>query len=240
MFLYNQTKMNYQNLSIKSWAVEDRPREKLLTKGIASLSNAELIAILIGSGNRNESAVDVSKRILNDFSNNLNELGKTTIEQLTKNYKGIGEAKAISIVAALEIGRRRKLSEVLDKPQIKGSNDVFELMHPTLADIPHEEFWAILLNRANKVISTQKISQGGISGTVIDTRLIMKVAINQLASSIILCHNHPSGNTQPSAQDKSITNKLIEAGKIMDIPVLDHIIVTDRGYFSFADEGEIR
>ncbi len=231
--------MSYQKLSIKNWAVEDRPREKLLSKGITSLSNAELIAILIGSGNRDESAVDVSKRILHDVNNNLNDLGKTTIEHLQKNYRGIGEAKAISIVAALELGKRRKLSDIREKPQIKSSHNVYELMHPVLSDLPHEEFWILLLNRANKVISTQKISQGGISGTVIDSRLIMKVAIDQLASSIILCHNHPSGNLLPSQQDKSITNKLIEAGKIMDIPVLDHLIITESGYYSFADEGLI-
>ncbi len=231
--------MNYEKLSIKHWAVEDRPREKLLSKGISSLSNAELIAILIGSGNREESAVDVSKRILHDVSNNLNELGKATIEQLQKNYKGIGEAKAISIVAAMELGRRRKSSEVRVKPQISGSGDVYDLMSPVLSDLPHEEFWIILLNRGNKVISTQKISQGGISGTVIDVRLILKSALDQLASSIILCHNHPSGNIKPSHQDIRITQKLKEAGKVMDIPVLDHIIVTENGYYSFADEGDM-
>ncbi|MCW3785523.1 RadC family protein [Plebeiibacterium sediminum] len=231
--------MSYQKLSIKNWAVEDRPREKLLSKGITSLSNAELIAILIGSGNRDESAVDLSKRILHDANNNLNELGKYSIENLQKNYRGIGEAKAISIVAALELGKRRKLSEIQEKTQIRSSHDVFELMHPVLSDLPHEEFWIIFLNRANKVISSRKISQGGLSGTVIDTRIIMKSALEQLASSIILCHNHPSGNKLPSQQDKSITSKLKEAGKIMDIPVLDHIIVTDGGYYSFADEGEI-
>lgn len=231
--------MTYQKLSIKKWALEDRPREKLLAKGISSLSNAELIAILIGSGNRDESAVDVSKRILNDVGNNLNELGKSSIENLMRNYHGIGEAKAISIVAAMELGRRRKLSEIKEKSKISGSRDVYRLMHPILADLPHEEFWIVLLNRANKVISSQKISQGGVSGTVMDTKLIMKAAIDQLASSIILCHNHPSGSKQPSNQDKSITQKLKEAGKILDIPVLDHVIVTDNGFYSFADEGEM-
>ncbi len=231
--------MSYRKLSIKNWAVEDRPREKLLSKGLSSLSNAELIAILIGSGNREESAVELAKRILYDVHNNLNELGRTTIEQLQRNYRGIGEAKAISIVAALELGRRRKLSDAREKQKIHNSRDIYELMHPLLADLPHEEFWIILLNRGNKVLSTQKISQGGISGTVIDTRLIMKSAIDQLASSIILCHNHPSGQKHPSAQDKSITSKLKEAGKIMDIPVLDHIIVTENGFYSFADEGEL-
>ncbi len=231
--------MTYQKLSIKNWALEDRPREKLLSKGIASLSNAELIAILIGSGNREESAVDVSKRILNDVSNNLNELGKLTIEKLMRDYRGVGEAKAISIVAAMELGRRRKLSEIKEKSKISSSRDVYDLMHPILADLPHEEFWIVLLNRANKVISTQKISQGGIAGTVIDSKLIMKAAIDQLASSIILCHNHPSGNKLPSMQDKNITKKIREAGIIMDIPILDHIIVTENGFYSFADEGEM-
>jgi DNA repair protein RadC len=231
--------MSYRKLSIKNWSVEDRPREKLLSKGLPSLSNAELIAILIGSGNREESAVELAKRILYDVHNNLNELGRTTIEQLQRNYKGIGEAKAISIVAALELGRRRKLSDAREKQKIQSSRDIYELMHPLLGDLPHEEFWIILLNRANKVLSSQKISQGGISGTVIDTRLIMKSAIEQLASSIILCHNHPSGQKQPSEQDKAITKKLKEAGKTMDIPILDHVIVTDNGFYSFADEGEI-
>lgn len=231
--------MTYQKLSIKDWAVEDRPREKLLAKGTSSLSNAELIAILIGSGNRNESAVDVSKRILNDVNNNLNELGKVSIEKLKRDYIGIGEAKAISIVAAMELGRRRKMSEVGEKPKISCSRDVYDIMHPVLADLPYEEFWILLLNRGNKVIMNQKISQGGIAGTIIDTRLIMKSAIDQLASSIILCHNHPSGNKLPSGQDKNITQKLKEAGKVMDIPVLDHIIVTDGGYYSFADEEEM-
>lgn len=231
--------MTYQKLSIKDWAVEDRPREKLLSKGTSSLSNAELIAILIGSGNRNESAVDVSKRILNDVNNNLNELGKVTIEKLKRDYIGIGEAKAISIIAAMELGRRRKVSGVGEKPKICCSRDVYDIMNPVLADLQYEEFWILLLNRGNKVITHQKISQGGIAGTIIDTRLIMKSAIDQLASSIILCHNHPSGNELPSGQDKNITQKLKEAGKVMDIPVLDHIIITDGTYYSFADEEEM-
>ncbi len=229
--------MENPKLSIKNWACEDRPREKLLTKGLASLTNAELLAILIGSGNREESAVDVSKRILNDYRNNLNELGKASIESLTQNYRGIGEAKAVSIVAAMEIGRRRKNSDLAEKPQIRSSKDVYELMASLMVDLAHEEFWILLLNRANKVVHTKKISQGGIAGTVIDTRLIMKSALNNLASSMILCHNHPSGNLNPSQQDKNITYKLREAGKIMDVQVLDHVIVTESGFFSFADEG---
>lgn len=226
----------YRKLSIKNWALEDRPREKLLAKGISSLSNAELIAILIGSGSKDESAVELSKIILNKVKNNLNELGKLTVNDLQAN-KGIGEAKAITIIAALELGRRRKLADILIKNKITSSKDVFELFQPNLADLPYEEFWILLLNRSNKIIDKRKISQGGTSGTVIDVKLILKDAIEKLATSIILCHNHPSGNTQPSEKDISITNKLKEAAKIMEIPVLDHIIITDSSYYSFADEG---
>lgn len=231
--------MGYQKLSIKNWALEDRPREKMVSKGLSSLSNAELVAILIGSGNREESAVDVSKRILNDVGNNLTELGKLSIDKLKRDYRGIGEAKAICIVAAMELGRRRKLEQAREKPKISGSRDVYDIMHPILADLPYEEFWILLLNRANKVMSVQKISQGGVAGTVMDSRIIMKAAIDALASSIILCHNHPSGNIMPSHQDKNITQKVKEAGVIMDIPILDHIIVTESGFYSFADEGDL-
>lgn len=226
----------YKNLSIKDWSLEDRPREKLLQKGIATLSDAELIAIIIGSGNRDESAVGLSKRILSSVNHNLNELGKLTIDDLQK-HKGIGEAKAISIVSALELGRRRKHSEIIDKQKITTSREVFEVFHPLLADLPHEEFWIILLNRSNKIIEKLRISQGGISGTVTDVRLIMKTGIEKLASTLILCHNHPSGNTKPSDADISITQKIKEAGTIMDITLLDHIIITDGSYYSFADEG---
>ncbi len=231
--------MSYQKLSIKNWALEDRPREKMVSKGLSSLSNAELIAILIGSGNRDESAVDVSKRILNDVGNNLNELGKLSIEKLKRDYRGIGEAKAICIVAAMELGRRRKLEQAREKTKISASRDVYDIMHPILADLPYEEFWILLLNRANKVMSVQKISQGGVAGTVMDSKIIMKAAIDALASSIILCHNHPSGNIMPSQQDKNITQKIKEAGVIMDMPILDHIIVTETGFYSFADEGDL-
>lgn len=230
--------MEYKNLSIKEWSLEDRPREKLLTKGISSLSDSELIAIIIGSGSRDESAVQLSKRILGSVQHNLNELGKLSLDDLQK-YKGIGEAKAISIVAALEIGRRRKLTESINREKITSSNDIYEIFHPILADLPHEEFWILLLNRSNKVIDRQKISQGGISGTVTDIRLMMKAALDKLASSIVLTHNHPSGNTKPSDADISITQKVKESGKLMDITLLDHIIITDGNYFSFADEGLI-
>lgn len=226
----------YKNLTIKDWALEDRPREKLLGKGINSLTDAELIAILIGSGNRNESAVELAKKILKGVKNNLNELGKLTIEDLMAS-KGIGEAKAVTIIAALELGRRRKQADIMEKKKISGSKDVFEFFQPVLADLPYEEFWILLLNRSNKIIEKFKISQGGISGTVIDVRMILKNAVEKLASSIILCHNHPSGNLQPSEADKKITTKLKDAANIMDMQVLDHLIITDSSFYSFADEG---
>jgi DNA repair protein RadC len=225
-----------KNLSIKEWSADDRPREKLLAKGIASLSDAELIAIIIGSGTKEESAVDVSKKILNLVSNNLNELGKLGIAELKK-IKGIGEAKAISIIAALELGRRRKVSEVTERIKIASSNDIYQLFHPILADLPHEEFWVVFLNRSNKIIDKQKISQGGISGTVTDVRIILKMAIEKFATSLILCHNHPSGNNKPSDADITITKKIKESGTLMDISLLDHLIITDGYYYSFADEG---
>ncbi len=230
--------MEYNNLTIKEWSVEDRPREKLLAKGISSLGDSELIAIIIGSGSRNESAVQLSSRILGSVNHNLNELGKLTVNDLRK-HKGIGEAKAIGIVAALELGRRRKLSESINREKITSSRDIYEIFHPILADLPHEEFWILLLNRSNKVVDRQKISQGGISGTVTDVRLILKAAIDKGASAIALIHNHPSGNAKPSEPDISITQKIKESGNLMDITLIDHIIVTDGSYYSFADEGVI-
>jgi DNA repair protein RadC len=226
----------YKNLTIKDWALEDRPREKLLSKGLSSLTDAELIAILIGSGIKNESAVDLAKKILIAVKNNLNELGKLSVEDLMTS-KGIGEARAITIIAALELGRRRKRADIMEKKKISGSKDVFEFFQPVLADLPYEEFWILLLNRSNKIIEKFKISQGGISGTVIDVRMILKNAIEKLASSIILCHNHPSGNLQPSEADKKITTKLKDAAGIMDMQVLDHLIIADSSFYSFADEG---
>ena len=229
--------MDYSpNLKIKDWAVEDRPREKLILKGTGSLSDAELIALLIGSGSRSETAVELSKRILNSVDNNLNALGKLTLDELKK-FTGIGEAKAISIAGALELGRRRKLSEVMNRQKITSSKDVFERFLPKLQDLPHEEFWVLFLDRANKVVQDFRISQGGISGTVIDVRIILKNALYKLASSIILCHNHPSGNINPSKADIQITTKLKEAASLMDIQVLDHLIVGQDEYYSFADEG---
>jgi DNA repair protein RadC len=223
-------------LRIKDWALEDRPREKLLNKGIQSLSDAELIAILIGSGSRNETAVELSKRMLVSVSNNLNELGKLSIKDLMK-FKGIGEVKAISVLATLELGKRRKISEIIEKKQITSSNDAYELFVSTLGDLPHEEFWILYLNRSNRILHQMKLSQGGVSGTVIDIRIVLKHAIEKLASGIILCHNHPSGNIKPSQNDIEITKKLRDASKIIEISVLDHLIVCDGKYFSFADEG---
>ncbi len=226
----------YKKLNIKDWAAEDRPREKLLSNGSRALSDAELIAILIGSGNVDETAVELSRRILSSVGNDLNELGRKGIEFL-KEFNGIGEAKAVTIVAALELGKRRKEADVFVKKKISGSKDAADYFQPLLGDLNHEEFWVMLLDRGNKIIECYRVSQGGISGTVIDVRLIMKAALDKRASSIILCHNHPSGTMQASDADLKITRKISEAGKIMDISVLDHIIIGQNSYLSFADEG---
>ena len=222
--------------TIKSWAEEDRPREKMLAKGKEALSNAELIAILIGSGNNEESAVDLSRRILRDSNDNLIELSKLTINDLIK-YKGIGEAKAVSIAAALELGRRRRFSEALEKPCIKNSEIAYECFYAHLSDLGHEQFWIMLLNNANKVIKLEKIGVGGMTGTTADPKKIFKSALENNATSIMLCHNHPSGNVVPSNADKQITNNLIKAGQFLEIKILDHIIIGNDNYFSFADEG---
>lgn len=221
---------------IRHWSEDDRPREKLLLKGKAALSDAELIAILIGSGSRNESAVDLSKRILKSFDNNLNALGKSTIEQLLQ-FKGIGEAKAIAIQAAMELGRRRRTEEAVDLLKINSSQSVFEIMQPLLGELAHEEFWIIYLNNANKIISKFQLSKGGITGTLVDVRLVFKTALSLGAVGIILTHNHPSGTLKPSESDKQITQKLKIAGEQLDIKVLDHLIITETNYFSFSDEG---
>jgi len=230
----NKTKLN-----IKDWAEEDRPREKMLMKGVAALSDAELLGILIGSGNKNETAVELAQRILHSVSNNLNILGKQEIKELIRNFNGIGEAKAITIAAAMELGKRRKLSEVVIQPQITSSDTVFEIFHPILADLRHEEVWVLLLNRANKVLKKIQVSKGGVTGTVVDIRMIMKEAIDSLASAMVLCHNHPSGNSNPSDDDDNITRRLKEAGQIMDIRLLDHIIVCDHSYYSYMDRGRM-
>ncbi len=227
---------NTTGLNILSWAEEDRPREKLIHKGRSVLSDAELIGILIGSGTRSLSAVDLAKIILNKAGNDLNELARLSIQDLMQ-FKGIGVAKAINIISALELGRRRKTSEIQKKPQIKSSRDSYEYIKSDLLDLPHEAFWIILLNRANIVIKKCQISSGGISGTVVDPKIIYKTAIENLASSIILIHNHPSGNLKASDADIRLTKKLREAGNMLDIPILDHLIFSNSGYYSFADEG---
>src|SRR5665647_3063124 len=225
------------SLKITDWAVEDRPREKLIQKGTASLSDAELLAILISSGTKNKSAVDLGRELLGMANNNLNNLGKLTIADLRK-LNGIGPARAVTIAAALELGRRRKLAEVPDVPQIKCSKDVADIFQPLLSDLSHEEFWVLFLNRSNRVIDRLKLSQGGISGTVTDVRIVMKKSIEYLASGIIVCHNHPSGNLNPSESDTKITQKIKDAGNLMDIQLLDHLILTmDGEYYSFADNG---
>lgn len=223
-------------LKIKSWSPEDRPREKLLTKGTPVLSDAELVAILLGTGTATTSAVELAKRVLQTVDNDLHELARLSVKDLTK-VKGIGEAKAISIIAALELGRRRKFTGAEEKLRITGSNDCFEIIKPHLQDIPHEEFWIILLNRANRMIRKHQISQGGVAGTVADPKIIFKIALSELASGIILAHNHPSGNLKASQADMDLTKKLVEAGKLLEIQVLDHLIVAGQKYFSFADEG---
>ncbi len=227
---------NLPKMGIKSWAEEDRPREKLLLKGKGVLSDAELLAILIGSGSREVTAVDLCKQILKHVDNNLNELSKQTVSDLMQ-FKGIGEAKAIGIVAALELGRRRQAATAKKRAQIKHSKDAYQLFLPALGDLPHEEFWMLLLNRSNKVIGNERISIGGVAGTVADVKIIFKRAIGQLASSIIVAHNHPSGNLSPSQADIQLTKKMVEAGKLLEVSVLDHLIITENAYYSFADEG---
>lgn len=223
-------------LAIKNWAAEDRPREKLLMKGKSALSDAELIALLIGSGTATLSAVEVAKLVLQTVGNNLHDLAKLTVKELVKS-KGIGEAKAIAIVAAMELGRRRKEQETEEKPKIGGSQDAFNLVKGDLMDLPHEEFWVLLLNRANRLIKKRRISEGGVSGTVADPKIIYKFALEELASGIIVVHNHPSGNLTASQSDISLTRKLKDAGKVMEVQLLDHLIIGGQNYFSFADEG---
>ena len=225
-----------EKLNIKNWAEEDRPREKLILKGKNALSDAELIAILIGSGNKNETAVELSKRILSFVNNDLNALAKLTIPDLLK-FNGVGEAKAISIISALELGRRRKTRDTLLKSTISSSQLAYEEIYGQLSDLPHEEFWVLYLNRKNEVVKKINISKGGVSGTIADNKIIFKNAIENLASGIILCHNHPSGNLNPSQADIKLTKRLYEIGLLMEIPILDHLIIGENNYYSFADHG---
>ena len=227
---------NSNSFSIKNWSQDDQPREKLRDKGKSALSDAELVAILIGSGSREESAVDLCKRILASVDHNLNALGKLSIAQLME-FKGIGEAKAITIAAAMELGRRRRLEDVVQLDKITSSRSVFDVMQPVLGELPHEEFWILYLNNSNKVIQKNQLSKGGITGTLVDVRLVLKSALEVGATSLILCHNHPSGTLKPSQADKDITQKLKTAAQSLDIKVLDHLIITEKTYFSFADDG---
>lgn len=225
-------------LTITQLSIDDRPREKMMKNGARSLSNAELLAILIGSGSVDETAIELSQRILNDVNNNLYTLGKYDLKQLMT-YKGIGEAKAITIMAAMELGRRRREEELPDRPQLNTSQAAYDYMAQRLVDLPHEEFWAILLNRAGRVIDTVMVSKGGTASTAVDVKIIMREAVQNLASAIILCHNHPSGNNQPSRDDELLTRQISDAAKLMNVVVLDHIIVCDKSYYSFSDEGKL-
>jgi DNA repair protein RadC len=225
-----------EKLTIKSWALDDRPREKLVAKGKNALSDAELIAILIGSGNRNESAVALSKRILNSVDGSINALAKLSVEKLMT-FKGIGEAKAISIITGLELGKRRQLEIALEKPKITSSKDGFNIMQPIIGDLEHEEFWVLFLNNSNKVLAKNQISKGGLTATIVDVRLLFKQALELTSVAMIVCHNHPSGKLEPSNADKQLTQKIKQAGTTLDIKLLDHLIITEKAYFSFADEG---
>jgi DNA repair protein RadC len=229
---------NDQSLAITAWAEEDRPREKMLLKGRNALSDAELIAILIGSGTVGESAVALAQRILAQADGNLHELGKRSIKELQR-FKGVGEAKAITIVAALELGRRRQLSDLRERPRIANSRDAFNIIAPLLTDLHHEEFWLLLLNRSNEVFARERLSTGGTAGTVVDIKIVLKTALDARAAAFVAVHNHPSGSLNPSAEDISLTKRLQQAGQIIDLPLLDHLIVSERGYYSFADQGQL-
>ncbi|MBL7802358.1 MAG: DNA repair protein RadC [Saprospiraceae bacterium] len=224
--------------AITAWAEEDRPREKMLLRGKNALTDAELLAILIGSGTAGESAVALAQRILNTVDRNLHDLGKRTLGELQR-FKGIGEAKAITIAAALELGRRRQLSDLRDRPRISCSQDAYNIVAALLTDLPHEEFWVLLLNKSNEVFHRQQLSVGGSAGTVVDVKLLFKTALDSLAKAVIVLHNHPSGSLQPSQADIDLTRRIKKAGELLDLPLLDHLIVSERGYYSFADQGMI-
>lgn len=228
-----------KRLTIRDWAEDDRPREKMLRKGAQSLSDAELLAILIGSGNRDESAVELSRRIMHECSDNINELAQLSITDLCKRFKGIGEAKAITIMAALEIGKRRKTSEVVERKKITSSLDLFDLFELQLVDLPHEEFWVGLLNGANKVIEIKRLTQGGSRQTVVDIPMLLKMALEKSALAVVVAHNHPSGQNHPSHEDEQITRKIKAGCEAIGITLLDHIIIAKGLYYSFADEGKM-
>jgi len=224
---------------LSGMAVCDQPREKLINKGAANLTNTEILAIILRNGSREESVLQLASRIMNDCDNSFRKLSQQSVEELINKYKGIGTAKAVEIIASTEIVRRSQFEKSKELTTIQCSQDIFEFMYPILSTLEHEEFWVIYLNRANKIISHQQISKGGFAGTVTDIRIIYRKALEKRASSIIICHNHPSGNNTPSGADKKITNKIAEAGKVMDITLLDHIIVAGNNYYGFADNGDI-
>lgn len=226
-------------LSIKEWAEDDRPREKVLQKGVSALSNAELLAILISSGNNEESAIQLSQRILNSVNNNLYGLGRLSLKDLVTNFKGIGVAKGVTILAALELGKRRAATDPLVRDVVRSSKDVYDALYPILSDLPHEELWALFLNRSNRIIDKQKLSQGGIAETTFDMKILLKFAVNALASGIVLCHNHPSGNLRPSQADDQLTRRVSQAVKLLDIQLFDHLIITENRYYSYSDEGKL-
>jgi DNA repair protein RadC len=227
---------SYQPSSISQLAEEDRPREKMLRKGLSALTDAELLAILIGSGTVGVSAIALAQHILSSVENNLHDLGKRSLKDLQR-FKGIGEAKAITIAAALELGRRRQLSDLRHRPRISSSRDAFNAIAALLSDLHHEEFWLLLLNRANEVMARERLSSGGASGTVVDLKIVLRTAIEAKACAFIAIHNHPSGNLEPSRADIELTEKLKQSGRMLDLPLLDHLIISERGYYSFADEG---
>ena len=227
-----------EKLTITQWAEEDRPREKMMLHGVSALSNAELLAILIGSGNTEDSAVELMRKVLNDYRNNLNELGKASIDELCR-YKGIGPAKAITILAASELGKRRKEEAVEERPAVLSSRDVYQCLHPLMCDLPTEECWVLLLNQANKLIDKVKVSTGGLSATAVDVRCILREALMKRASAIALCHNHPSGSIRPSREDDLLTKQVAQASECMNIRLVDHVILTDGAFYSYADEGRI-
>ena len=227
-----------EKLTITQWAEEDRPREKMMLHGVSALSNAELLAILIGSGNTEDSAVELMRKVLNDYRNNLNELGKASIDELCR-YKGIGPAKAITILAASELGKRRKEEAIEERPVVLSSRDVYQCLHPLMCDLPTEECWVLLLNQANKLIDKVKVSTGGLSATAVDVRCILREALMKRASAIALCHNHPSGSIRPSREDDLLTKQVVQASECMNIRLVDHVILTDGAFYSYADEGRI-
>ena len=228
-----------KRLTIRDWAEDDRPREKMLRKGTQSLSDAELLAILIATGNNNETAVELARRILNECRDNLNELAQLTIADLCKRFKGIGEAKAITIMAALELGKRRKTSDMLERQKIVSSKDLFDLFEPQLVDLPHEEFWLGILNGANKVIEIKRLTQGGSKQTVVDVPMLLKLALEKSAQAIAVAHNHPSGQNRPSHEDEVITRRIKTGCEAIGILLLDHIIIARGDYYSFSDEGKM-